>query len=119
MKKVFLIIVVALLSLNIFAQSKINSNNLVGYWEPDRHSSNMVFWLDAKDHLQMVEFDTIDGVPLRLLSMNNVNGKLIVRTICDEKNWEVESTYTFIDKNTLECAVKGPINGTIIYTKVK
>ena len=63
MKKVFLISVFALLSFNVFAQSKISSNNLVGYWEPDRHSSNIVFWLDAKANLQMVEFDTMDGVP--------------------------------------------------------
>jgi len=119
MKKVIFIIVVALFSLNVFAQSKISSNNLVGYWEPNRHSSNMVFWLDANNRLQMAEFDTIDGVPLRLISMRVVNNELVVKTICDEKKWEVESTYTFIDNNTLQCKVKGPINGTIIYTKVK
>jgi hypothetical protein len=119
MKKVFLIIVVALFSLNIFAQSKISSNNLVGFWEPDKHSSNMVFWLDAKHNLQMVEFDTMDGVPLRLLSMKIINDELVVKTICDEKNWEIESTYTFINKNTLQCIIKGPINGLVTYTKIK
>lgn len=119
MKKVLFIIVVTLFSLNVNAQSKISSNNLVGFWEPDKHSSNMVFWLDAKNHLQMVEFDTIDGVPLRLLSMKVVNNELVVKTICDEKNWEIESTYTFIDNNTLQCTIKGPINGTVIYTKIK
>jgi len=119
MKKVFFIIVVALFNLNILAQSKINANSLVGFWEPDRHSSNMVFWLDAKNNLQMVEFDTIDGVPLRLLSMKIINEELVVKTICDEKNWEVESTYTFINNNTLRCTIKGPINGLITYTKIK
>ena len=119
MKKVFLIIVIALFSLNIFAQSKISSNNLVGFWEPNKHSSNMVFWLDTENNLQMVEFDTMDGAPLRLLSMTIVNDELIVKTICDEKNWEIESTYTFIDNNTLQCTIKGPINGTVIYTKIK
>jgi len=119
MKKAIFIIVVVLFSLNIFAQSKISSNNLVGYWEPNRHSSNMVFWLDTNNRLQMAEFDTIDGALLRLISMKVVNNELIVKTICDEKNWEVESTYTFLDKNTLQCTVKGPINGVVIYTKVK
>ena len=119
MKKVFLIIVFALLSFNIFAQSKVNINNLIGYWEPNRHATRMVFWKDIKNHLQVIEFSTVDGGPLRLLSMKIANNILVIKSICDEKNWITECDYTFIDNNTLECNVKGPINGTIIYTRVK
>jgi hypothetical protein len=119
MKKVFLIIGIALFSFNVFAQSKVNINNLIGYWEPNRHATQMVFWKDVKNQLQVVEFSTVDGVPLRLLSMKIVNNTLVIKSICDEKNWSTECSYTFIDDNTLECIVKGPVNGTIVYTRVK
>jgi hypothetical protein len=119
MKKVFLITVFALLSFNIFAQSKVDINSLIGYWEPNRHSTRIVFWKDIKNRLQVIEFDTVDGVPLRLLSMKIVNSTLVIKTICDEKNWTTECSYTFIDDNTLECIVKGPINTTVVYTRVK
>jgi hypothetical protein len=51
--------------------------------------------------------------------MKIVNDTLVVKTIRDENKWEVESSYTFIGKDTLQCIVKGPINGTIVYTKIK
>lgn len=119
MKKVFLITVFALLSFNIFAQSKVNINSLIGYWEPNRHATQMVFWKDVKNQLQVVEFSTISGSPLRLLSMKIIDNALVIKSIYDEKNWVTECSYTFIDDNTLECIVKGPINATVIYTRVK
>jgi hypothetical protein len=119
MKKVFLITVFALLSFNIFAQSKVNINSLIGYWEPNRHATQMVFWKDIKNQLQVVEFSTVDGGPLRLLSIRIVNNVLVIKSICDETNWTTECSYTFIDNNTLECIVKGPVNATVVYTRVK
>jgi len=119
MKKVLFIIVVTLFSLNIFAQTQISVNNLIGYWEPNKQASHAVFWKDLKGRLQLAEFSTIDGGYLTILSMKIVNNTLIVKTIREETNWEVESAYTFISKDTLQCVVKGPVNGTILYTKIK
>ena len=119
MKKLLFIIGLALLSLTISAQSKISIDNLIGYWEPNRHASQTIFWKDTQNRLQLVQFSTVDGGILRLISMKIVNNTLVVKTIRDENKWEVESSYTFIGKDTLQCIVKGPINGTIVYTKIK
>ena len=119
MKKSILFIVVCLFGLNVFSQEKFTTDDLIGYWEPSEHSNQLVIWKDTKNNLQVVEFSTISGTALRLLSMKIKNDSLVVKTIFDEKNWATECTFTFIDKNTLQCSVKGPINGIIIYTKVK
>jgi hypothetical protein len=119
MKKVFFIIVVALLSLNINAQVKFTTEDLIGYWEPNESSAQLVIWNDVKGNLQLVQFSTTSGTPLRLLSMKLKNDILVVKSIFDEKNWVTECSYAFIDNNTLECSVKGPINTTIIYKKIK
>ena len=119
MKKVFFIIVVALLSLNINAQVKFTTEDLIGYWEPNESSANLVIWQDVKGNLQLVQFSTTSGKPLRLISMQLKDDILIVKSIFDEKDWATECSYTFIDNKTLQCSVKGPINTTIIYTKIK
>lgn len=119
MKKVFFVIMVALFSLNINAQEKFTTEDLIGYWEPNESSAQLVIWNDVKGDLQMVEFSTTSGTPLRLLSMQLKNEVLVVKSIFDEKNWVTECSYTFIDKKTLQCSIKGPINTTIIYTKIK
>lgn len=119
MKKSILVIVVCLFGLNVFSQEKFTSDDLIGYWEPNEHATQLVIWKDIKNNLQIVEFSTISGTALRLLSMKIKNDSLVVKTIFDEKNWTTECTFTFIDKNTLQCLIKGPINGTTIYTKVK
>jgi hypothetical protein len=119
MKKVFLITVFALLSFNAFSQEKFTTEDLIGYWEPDQHATQLVIWKDVNNNFQMVEFSTISGTPLTLLSMKLKENNLVVKTRFDEKNWAVECSFTFINKNTLQCTVKGPINGTVIYTKIK
>lgn len=119
MKKVFLIIVIALFSLNINAQEKFVTEDLIGYWEPSKHATQLVIWKDVNNNFQMVEFSTISGSRLKLLSMKLKNESLIIKTIFEEKEWITECSFTFINKDTLQCVVKGPINDTITYTKVK
>jgi hypothetical protein len=119
MKKVFLITVFLLLSFNVFSQEKFTTEDLIGYWEPKESSTNLVIWNDVKGNLQLIEFSTTSGTPLRLLSMQLEKDVLVVKSIFDKKNWVTECFYTFIDKKTLQCVIKGQINTIIIYTKIK
>lgn len=120
MKNVLLIIaLIFLVQSNIFGQEKFTSDDLIGYWEPDKHATQLVFWKDVNKNLQMVEFSTVDGALLTLLSMKLIDEKLVVKTVFKETNWKTESTYTFIDKYTLKCEVKGQIKDIITYTKFK
>lgn len=120
MKNLLLVIAfVFVIQSNIFGQEKFTSDDLIGYWEPDRHATQLVFWRDTNKKLQMLEFSTVDGALLTLLSMKLIDEKLVVKNISAEKNWKTESTYTFIDKNTLKCEVKGPVNTIVTYTKFK
>mgnify|MGYP003659121894 CR=1 FL=1 len=115
-----------LLSMISFSQSPPNPptetpilDRFVGYWEPDQHSSQVVFWYDMDDRFQMIEFSTISGIPIRLLSLNLDSQSIIAKTIFDETEWETTSTYTLIDDNTMQCIVSGHGDVTIIYTKIK
>lgn len=119
MKKVFLIIVVALLSLNTNAQESFVTEDLIGYWLPNKHATNLIIWKDQSNNFQMVEFSTISGDMLKLLSMKLKSDSLVIKTIFEEKKWITECVFTFIDKNTLQCIVTGPIKDIIIYTKIK
>lgn len=120
MKNLFLVLVCVFgISITAYSQEKFTTDDLIGYWEPDRHSSQLVFWKDVNKNLQIVEFSTVDGSLLTLVSMKLVNETLVVKTINEEKNWTTENVFNFIDKKTLQCVVTGSGNGTIIYTKIK
>jgi hypothetical protein len=119
MKKVFFIIGILLISLNVFAQKRFTGKDLIGYWEPDKHASRMIIWNDVENNLQMVEFSTIGGDVLRLISMKIENESLVVKTVFDKTNWETERTFNFVSKDTLICKINGPIKDSVIYTKVK
>ena len=67
MKKLFLTIGVFIFSLNVCSQKLIDLKKLVGYWEPDKHSSQLVMWFDKHDYFQVVKFDTVDGEPLDVI----------------------------------------------------
>jgi hypothetical protein len=120
MKNLFLVLVCVLgVSTTVYCQDKFSTEDLIGYWEPDKSSTHLVIWMDINKNFQMVEFSTISCELLTLLSMKLINEELVVKTVFEEKNWKTESTFTFINKNTLQCIVKGPINETVIYTKIK
>jgi len=120
MKNLFLVLVCLLgVSTTVYCQEKFITDDLIGYWEPDQHATQLVIWRDVNSNLQMVEFSTVSGELLTLLSMKLINEELVVKSVFEEKNWNIESTFTFIDKNTLKCSIKGPIDGTVTYTKIK
>lgn len=119
MKKAIFIICILLLSASIFAQTKMDLNSLIGYWEPDQHSTQMVIWKDVDGKFQMVEFSTNSGDALTLLSMKIVDSSLVVKTVFEPKNFFAESVFTLVDKDTLVCKIKNNPEVTITYTKVK
>ena len=122
MKKVFLIIMVALFSLNINAQAaeeKLNTDDLIGYWKPDQESAQLFFWKDSLGRLQTQEINESNGEPIDLIALRVEKDYIFIRTIYVPNNWVTENVYTFINKTTLKCVVTGDGNGTLIYTKIK
>jgi hypothetical protein len=122
MKKVFLIIAIALVSLNINAQvgvEKLNTDDLIGYWKPDQESAQLFFWKDSLGRLQSQEISGTDGEPIDLITLIVEKDYVFIRTVFIPNNWVTENTYTFINKTTLKCIVTGDGNGIIIYTKIK
>ena len=119
MKKVFLIIAVALFSLNTFAQQKINVDDLVGYWKPDEESSQLFFWKDCNGKLQVQEICESTGEPIDLIRLKVNEHSLIIDTIFKPNEWVVRSEYTLTEANELVCSVSGDAEAKIYYTKIK
>jgi len=124
MKKVFLIIAITLFSLNSFSQGlilekKINTNNLIGYWEPDQESAQLFFWKDTDGRLQVQEISGTSGEPIDIITLKIEGNSVFIKTIFIPNKWIVSSVYTFIDKQTLKCEVTGDAEATIIYKKKK
>ena len=124
MKKVFLIIAITLFSLNSFSQGlilekKINTNNLIGYWEPDQESAQLFFWKDTDGRLQVQEISGTSGEPIDIITLKIEGNSVFIKTIFIPNKWIVSSVYTFIDKQTLKCEVTGDAETTIIYKKKK
>ena len=124
MKKVFLIIVVALFSLNAFSQGlvlkkKINTNDLIGYWKSEEESTQLFFWKDSLGELQVQEISATSGQPLDLVTLRVDEKSIFIKTTFVPNDWTTENTFTFVDKKTLKCIVKGEISTILIYTKVK
>ena len=119
MKKVFLIIAITLFSLSTFSQEKINTNYLIGYWEPDQESAQLFFWKDADGKLQVQEISGTSGEPIDIITLKIENNSVFIKTIFIPNKWIVSSVYTFIDKQTLKCEVTGDAEATIIYKKKK
>ena len=124
MKKVFLVIAIALVSLNVFSQGlvlkkKIDTNKLVGYWEPDQESAQLFFWKDTNGRLQTQEISGTSGEPISLITLRVDENSVFIKTIFIPNNWIVSSVFTFIDDTTLKCEVTGDAETTIIYKKKK
>ncbi len=120
MKNLFLVLVILIGStVATFGQEKINVDDLIGYWEPDKHSAQLIFWKDTFGKLQVVEFSNESGAVLDLISLTNGDSSEEISTVFKENVWSTKSTFTFLDKNTLQCVISGDTNSKIIYTKVK
>lgn len=119
MKKVFLIVVVALFSLNSLAQEKINIDNLIGYWEPSEESSQLFFWKDINGKLQVQEICGSSGKPIDLIRLKVTEYSLIIDTIFKSTEWVTRCEYFLTEPSTLLCRITGDTNTTIYYTKIK
>jgi hypothetical protein len=119
MKKVFLIIAIALFSLSTFSQEKINTDKLIGYWRPNEELSELFFWKNTKGELQIQEISSTSGIPIDLITLQINTDYFLVKTIFTPNHWITENTYTFIDDNTLKRVTTGASEGITIYTKVK
>ena len=119
MKKLLLIAVFLTLSFNVFSQQKINTNDLIGYWQPDKESTHLFFWKDVNGRLQIQEISDATREPLNIITLKVYKNFIFVKEIFLQNNWITDNIYTVINKKTLKCVVIGTIKDTIIYTKTK
>jgi hypothetical protein len=119
MKKVFFITISLFFSLSVLSQEKLNTNDLIGYWVPNKESTKLFFWKDIHNVLQTQELSETSGKELQLISIDVQDKCILINTVFFENNWIVESKYVFINKNTIKCTVTGSGIDEIIYTKIK
>ena len=120
MKNLFLVFACLLgASTTVFCQEKINTDDLIGYWMPDEESTQLFFWKDVNGELQMQEISGTSGEPLDLLVLQVNSNSVYAKTTYPKSNWVTENTFTFIDKETLQCVTTGTGTGTIIYRKAR
>jgi len=117
MKKVFLIIAITLFSLSTFSQEKINTNDLIGYWEPDQESAHLFFWKSNDQILHVKEISGTSGKTIDIITLKVNHSSIFIKTIFVPNKWVVECVYTFINDNTLKCELTGDAIATIIYKK--
>ena len=119
MKNVFLTFVILIFSLSAFSQTKINTDNLIGYWKPDQESSQLFFWKSSNGDLQMQDICGSTGEPLQLIEFKINQNTILVKEVSVENDWITSSIFTLINKTTLQRVVEGNINVIITYTKIK
>ncbi len=119
MKKVFLAFVILIFSSSVFSQTKINTNDLIGYWEPDQESSQLFFWKNLNGDLQIQDICGSTGEPLQLIEFKINQNNIFVKEVSIENKWVTTSSFTIINKTTLQRVVEGDINVIITYTKIK
>jgi len=119
MKKVFLVFVILIFSLNVFSQTKINTNDLIGYWKPDEELSELFFWKNVNGELQAQEISSTSGMPIELITLKVNSNSIFIKTVFIPNNWVTENVYTFIDADTLKRITTGDGQSTTIYRKVK
>lgn len=120
MKNLFLVLVCLFgASTTAYSQEKINTDDLIGYWMPDEESTQLFFWKDVNGELQMQEISGTSGEPLDLLVLQVNSNSVYAKTTYPKLNWVTENTFTFIDKETLQCVTTGKGTGTIIYRKAR
>ena len=120
MKNLFLVLVCLFGTLTTaYSQEKIITDDLIGYWMPDEESTQLFFWKDVNGELQMQEISGTSGEPLDLLVLQVNSNSVYAKTTYPKSNWVTENTFTFIDKETLQCVTTGAGTGTIIYRKAR
>ena len=74
MKNLILVIAfVFVIQTTIYSQIKINTDDLIGYWQPDEESSQLFFWKDVNGKLQVQEICGSSGKPIDLIRLKVKN----------------------------------------------
>ncbi len=103
----------------VYCQTKINTDDLIGYWRPDEESSQLFFWKDVNGKLQVQEICGSTGEPIDLIRLKVTEYSLIIDTIFKPTEWVTKCEYFLTEPTTLKCLVTGDTNATIFYTKIK
>jgi hypothetical protein len=125
MKKLFFITATVLFSLNVFSQGlnlrpKINTNDLIGYWKSNQDSCGLFFWKDYKSNLHMGKTISGDISDLELVKFKINKNNIFSKTISEDNNCLVKSTYKLINANTIQCSsINNNTKVITIYTKTK
>ncbi len=123
MKKIFLTIGMFVFSLSVYCQKLIEVDNLVGYWEPDKHSTQLIIWYNKEGLFNVQEFDTVDGEPLTLVSSILIADTLKIVSRCESSGFMSEARFRFVDENTMESEVLDIDTKKVIevvkYTRIK
>ena len=120
MKNLILVIVLLVaLQTTVFGQNKINTDDLIGYWKPDIESAQVFFWKDINGKLQLQEISGSSGEPIDIISLRIKEDSIIARTNFIPNHWVTVSNFSFVDKKTLVCKIKGDGEGIIAYKKIK
>lgn len=118
MRNLFLVLTLVFSSF-IFGQTKIKTNDLIGYWKPDIETTQLFFWKDTKGNLQMQEISGTSGKPLDLITLRVDTNSIFVKTTFAPNDFTTENTFLLKDENTLICIISDDDNTAIVYKKIK
>lgn len=122
MKIQFLVIIILWLmqSISLYSQNNVKiEKDIAGHWKPNEISTDLFFDYTDQGLLTLKEVSNISGKQLNILSLEIIGNTIITKTLFLDNNWFVESHYTFISNNILECKIIGEPIEKIIYTKQK
>lgn len=107
MNRLFLTIVILLLSFRVFSQTSINKDNLIGRWISDKESTQLLFYKDTKDMLCLQEIDTIGKQTNNVIKLRVDKNSIFVRIILIPNNIEIENRFILINNTTLKRIITG------------
>ena len=120
MKNLFLLLVCVLGTSTIaLGQESINTDELIGYWMPEKTAGQLFFWKDVNGELQVQEISGTNGEPFVVRDFRINEESIYVKLLLPETNITTKNYFTLIDNKTLKCEVTGDWTGTLIYSKIK
>lgn len=115
MKKVFFIIGILLISLNVKSQ-KINKDFLIGKWISV--DSEVEFTVCDKKEFKITSFSYLTNNDFKILGYQFNKGYFYLRTLHEQNNVEAIGKFFLIDENTMLVDYVGDIPGQTIYKRL-
>ena len=115
MKKVFLIIAIALFSLNINAQ-KMSKNFLAGKWKSE--TVEIEFFIKEKRYLNITAFSYLTGNNFKILGYELTNKNLYLKMLHEPNDWTSLAKFIIIDEDTMVANYVANVSGQIIYKRI-